>query len=105
LELPSDAFLGFILGNEISWTDTVLEVGATSNSLGQIFIFLTPLVTIQSPPFFLKVEIIAGVWGEVLPPAEVWRRSLQGSSFDFDFDFDFDFTAPQGGSRGAAPGF
>ncbi|MBF8273547.1 MAG: DUF4338 protein, partial [Magnetococcales bacterium] len=25
-------------------------------------------VTIQSPPFFLKVEIIAGVWGEVLPP-------------------------------------
>jgi len=50
-------------------------------------------------------KIFAGVRGGSSPPAEVWRQSLQGFSFDFDFDFDFDFTAPQGGSRGAAPGF
>jgi len=44
--------------------------------------------------------------GGIIPPGGGLEAAAhQGFSFDFDFDFDFDFTAPQGGSRGAAPGF
>ncbi|MBF8271661.1 MAG: hypothetical protein HW380_766 [Magnetococcales bacterium] len=35
------------------------------------------------PPFSFKVETIAGVRGGSSPPAEVWRRSLQGFVFEF----------------------
>ncbi|MBF8274281.1 MAG: hypothetical protein HW380_3386, partial [Magnetococcales bacterium] len=42
----------------------------------------------------------------IIPPGGGLEAAAhQGFSFDFDFDFDFDFTSPQGGSRGAAPGF
>ena len=32
------------------------------------------------PPLFFRVETIAGVWGEVLPPVEPWGQNLQGYS-------------------------
>ncbi|MBF8272031.1 MAG: hypothetical protein HW380_1136 [Magnetococcales bacterium] len=47
-------------------------------------------------------KISAGVAGGSSPPyCGLEAAAHQG----FSFDFDFDFTAPQGGARGAAPGF
>ncbi|MBF8271448.1 MAG: hypothetical protein HW380_553 [Magnetococcales bacterium] len=56
-----------------------------------------------------------GLRGGSFPRAAVWRRQPVKVLFliiwtyrknkVWQIDFDFDFTAPQGGSRGAAPGF